>query len=138
MADLTGLGSLFDFGGKLIDKIYPDATKAAEAKAALLNAAQAGELQLLQAEFADRASARTLAAADIAGGNNVTRFASAVVRPLWGIGAFVIVASSVAGSYSISPAIQSIIETVLYFYFGGRVIEKIAPTIAAAYAGGGK
>lgn len=48
--DLTGLGSLFDFGGKLIDKIFPDPQKAQEAKIELFKLQQNGELALLAAE----------------------------------------------------------------------------------------
>lgn len=48
--DLTGLGSLFDFGGKLIDKIFPDPQKAQEAKIELFKLQQNGELARLAAE----------------------------------------------------------------------------------------
>jgi len=48
--DLTGLGSLFDFGGKIIDRIFPDAQKAQEAKIELFKLQQSGELALLAAE----------------------------------------------------------------------------------------
>jgi len=86
----------------------------------------------VEAEFADRASARDLGKADIAVGNAFTGFLSATVRPLWGIGAFILVAYSVVAQYTISTPIQAIIETVLMFYFGGRVIEKIIPAITSA------
>lgn len=46
MADLTGLGSVFDFGSKIIDKIFPDKTQADAAKARLLELHESGELQL--------------------------------------------------------------------------------------------
>jgi hypothetical protein len=48
--DLTGLGSLFDFGGKIIDRLFPDATKAQEAKIELFKLQQSGELAVLAAE----------------------------------------------------------------------------------------
>lgn len=48
--DLTGLGSLFDFGGKLIDKLFPDPQKAQEAKIELFKLQQNGELAILAAE----------------------------------------------------------------------------------------
>ena len=48
--DLTGLGSLFDFGGKIIDRIFPDAQKAQEAKIELFKLQQSGELAALAAE----------------------------------------------------------------------------------------
>jgi len=48
--DLTGLGSLFDFGGKIIDKLWPDPQKAQEAKIELFKLQQSGELAQLAAE----------------------------------------------------------------------------------------
>lgn len=89
--------------------------------------------QQVEAEFADRNSARELGKADIASGNAVTGFLSTTVRPLWGIGAFVLVAYSITAGYIISTPIQAIIETVLMFYFGGRVIEKITPAISQVF-----
>lgn len=87
----------------------------------------------VEAEYADRNSARELGKADIAAGNALTGFLSATVRPLWGIGAFVLIAYSVIAGYVITAPIQAIIETVLMFYFGGRVIEKITPAISGAF-----
>lgn len=84
----------------------------------------------IEAEFRDRDSARQLAAAEIAKGNALTSFLAAVVRPLWGIGAFVLVAWSVYAGADIPEPLQSIIQTVLMFYFGGRVIEKVTPLLA--------
>lgn len=48
--DLTGLGSLFDFGGKILDKIFPDPTVAANAKLELFKLQQTGELAQLAAD----------------------------------------------------------------------------------------
>lgn len=48
--DLTGLGSLFDFGNKLLDKIFPDPATAANAKLELLKLQQTGDLAQLAAE----------------------------------------------------------------------------------------
>lgn len=85
--------------------------------------------QGIEAEFKDRDSARQLAAQEIAKGNAWTSAAAAMVRPLWGIGCFLLVGYSVLFGYEIRPVLQSIIETVLMFYFGGRVLEKITPAI---------
>ncbi len=49
--DITGLGSLFDFGGKVIDKIFPDKTEAAKAKLKMFEMAQAGEFKALEADL---------------------------------------------------------------------------------------
>jgi hypothetical protein len=49
--DITGLGSIFDFGGKIIDKIFPDKDAADKAKLEMMKMQQNGELQVLQNEF---------------------------------------------------------------------------------------
>jgi hypothetical protein len=48
--DLTGLGSIFDFGSKLMDKLFPDPVKAQEAKIELFKLQQNGELAQLAAD----------------------------------------------------------------------------------------
>ncbi len=50
MADLTGLGSVFDFGSKILDKLFPDPQKAQEAKIELFKLQQNGELAQLASE----------------------------------------------------------------------------------------
>ena len=86
----------------------------------------------IRAEYDDRNSARNLAGQDIAKSNALTGFLSAVVRPMWGIGAFALVAYSWLRATPIDPAMHGIITTVLMFYFGGRVIEKVTPHITEA------
>lgn len=49
--DITGIGSVADLIKTGIDKIWPDPTKAAEAKVALLQAEQAGALKELDAQL---------------------------------------------------------------------------------------
>lgn len=49
--DITGFGAIFDFGSKIIDKIFPDKTAADKAKFDLLTQQQAGQLTELQNEF---------------------------------------------------------------------------------------
>lgn len=92
----------------------------------------------IEAEFKDRDSARQLAVQDIAKGNAFTSALAAIVRPLWGIGCFVLVAYSVVSGFAITTVLQSIIETVLAFYFGGRVIEKLAPIVSETLKNKGK
>jgi hypothetical protein len=48
--DLTGLGSLFDFGSKLIERIWPDPAQRAQASLELAKLQQSGELQKLALE----------------------------------------------------------------------------------------
>ena len=49
--DITGLGSVFDFGSKIIDKIWPNAEDANKAKLAMLQMQQAGEFKELDANL---------------------------------------------------------------------------------------
>lgn len=49
--DLTGIGSILDFGGKIIDKIFPDPAQRDAAKLELLKAQQAGALQEMQIQM---------------------------------------------------------------------------------------
>lgn len=49
--DITGIGAVFDFGGKLIDKLFPDPTQKAAANLELLRLQQAGELDALKIQM---------------------------------------------------------------------------------------
>jgi len=49
--DITGIGSIFDFGSKVIDKIFPDKTEAERVKLELFKAQQAGALAELTATW---------------------------------------------------------------------------------------
>lgn len=46
------LSAALDIGGKLIDRLWPDPTKAAEAKLELLKLQQSGELQIIAGQLA--------------------------------------------------------------------------------------
>jgi hypothetical protein len=48
--DITGLGSVFDLGSKVLDKIFPDKDAADKAKLELLRLQQAGEFKQLEIE----------------------------------------------------------------------------------------
>lgn len=142
MADLNvsnPISDLLNLGGKIIDKIFPNADEAAKNKLALLQMAQSGELDELKVVVDDIASARTLAGQDIAGGNNFTRFLSATVRPVAGYLAIAAVAYAVVTGKDLAPLVKDTVETVFEFYFGGRVLEKIVPHLSAAVSNfGGK
>lgn len=49
--DLTGLGSVFDFGSKVIDKIWPDPAQRDAAKLELFKAQQAGQFKEMEQAF---------------------------------------------------------------------------------------
>lgn len=46
--DITGLGSIFDFGGKIIDKLFPDKNEADKVKLQMLTLQQQGEFKELE------------------------------------------------------------------------------------------
>jgi hypothetical protein len=46
--DIVGIGSIFDFGSKVIDKIFPDKNEAEKAKLAMLQLQQAGDFKELE------------------------------------------------------------------------------------------
>jgi len=46
--DISGLGSVFDFGGKLLDKLFPDPKEKAAAQAKLMALQQTGDLKELE------------------------------------------------------------------------------------------
>lgn len=131
---LSILGSILP---DLVKRVLP-AEKMSEQDAAKLQTDLTFELLKLdwgkvEAEYQDRASARALAAQDIAKGNAFTGILAAFVRPAWGFGALVMVGYSVVYGAAISSPLQEIIQTVLFFYFGGRTIEKITPMIAQGF-----
>ena len=49
--DITGLGSLFDFGGKIFDRVFPDPSTRDAAKLEMFKAQQAGAFKELDQEF---------------------------------------------------------------------------------------
>jgi hypothetical protein len=49
--DITGIGSVADLLSTVVDKIWPDPAKAAEAKVAILQAQQAGALKQMDDDF---------------------------------------------------------------------------------------
>jgi hypothetical protein len=49
--DITGIGSIFDFGSKVIDKLFPDKDAADRAKLEMLKLQQQGEFKELELQF---------------------------------------------------------------------------------------
>lgn len=49
--DITGLGAIFDFGSKVIDKIFPDADARDKAKLAMLQMQQQGDFKELELQY---------------------------------------------------------------------------------------
>lgn len=104
----------------------------AKIEAEMTRALMSADMTRVEKEIEDRVSARELAAADVARGNAFTTVLAATHRPLWslvvlGIFAFRLVAPY-AGypMYPLHDVEVDIMKTVIYFYFGGRTIEKVA------------
>lgn len=130
-------GPLIDIVNKVLGRVLP-AEKMSQADRLRLEtelqlAIMAQDWKEVEAEFSDRASARSLAAADTAKGNAFTTMLAAIVRPMWGLGALALVAYSVLFDKEIGSAFYGIIQTLLMFYFGGRTIEKLAPSVLRGY-----
>jgi len=49
--DITGIGAIFDFGSKVIDKIFPDKDAADRAKLEMLKLQQEGAFKELEAQL---------------------------------------------------------------------------------------
>ena len=134
----------------LLGKVLPDVVKrvlppekmsqedSAKLQQELALTLMAQDWKSIEAEYSDRASARWLAAQEVAKSPPWAAAASAIVHPVWGLGAFALVVYSLLNNMDIKPALQSIIETVIMFYFGGRVVEKVTPHVAGIFEGGKK
>lgn len=122
------LGGLFDLAGKVFDKIFPNPQQAAEAKLKLFEMQQAGELKLLEGQVsiitAEAKSESWLAQS----WRPITMltFTGLIVARWFGWSA-----------PNLSPEeyikLWDIVELGLGGYVIGRSVEKIAPSIAAAF-----
>jgi hypothetical protein len=87
----------------------------------------------LAKEFEDRANARALAAADVSRGNWVSNLLAASVRPAYGYWSLGILSVLVMGKTvnlieptpEIMDLVKDVVKTVIFFFFGGRTIEKV-------------
>jgi hypothetical protein len=50
--DITGIGSIFDFGSKILDKVFPNKDDADKAKLAMIQMQQAGEFKEIETQLA--------------------------------------------------------------------------------------
>jgi len=119
-----------DVGGKLIDRLWPDPTQRDQAKLAMLELAQKGEL----AEFAGRAEIVKTEAAS-------THWLAANWRPLTMLTFAALIVARWFGwaAPNLSEAeylkLWSIVEFGLGGYVVGRSVEKIAGPVADALKG---
>ncbi len=129
------ISSVSDLINGVIKRVLPE--KMSEADAA--NLQQQITLELMKADWAgiekeyqDRADARALAKADVDKGNWFTNVLAATVRPVFG---YIVMAAFVASWFpalipggaafvTITDIQKDIMLSVIYFFFGGRTIEK--------------
>lgn len=127
---LDPLTAALDVGGKLIDRLWPDPTQRDQARLAMLELAQKGEL----AEFTQRAEiVKTEAASE--------NWLASSWRPILMLvfGALIVARWFGWAAPNLSEAeylkLWSIVELGLGGYVIGRSAEKIVPAVAAALKG---
>ena len=133
------ISSVSDLVSGVIKRIWPekaneiDKLKLEQATTEFLKT-QEGQESLN--EFADRASARALAEADVSKGNWFTNVLAATVRPVFGyvcmaafVGPLALRMGSLVVGHPLPDVVLNDIEkeivlSVIYFFFGGRTVEK--------------
>lgn len=127
---LDPLTAALDIGGRLIDRLWPDPAQRDQAKLAMLDLAQKGEL-----------AGMTAAAGIVKAEAESDHWLAATWRPLTML---VFTALIVARWFGwAAPSLSedeylklwSIVEFGLGGYVVGRTVEKVAPTVAQAVAG---
>lgn len=127
---LDPVSAALDVGGKLIDRLWPDPTQRDQARLAMLELAQKGEL----AEFSARAGIVTTEAAS-------ENWLASSWRPILMLtfGALIVARWFGWAAPNLSEAeylkLWSIVELGLGGYVIGRSAEKIAPAVATAMKG---
>lgn len=93
------------------------------------------DMSQFEKEIEDRANARALAAKESEKGTPFTMALAAINRPIWSIGCFAIFAWTIIAQSFGGPTItltevhKDIMMTVIFFYFGGRTLEKTSAII---------
>jgi hypothetical protein len=126
---------ILNIGGKIIDKIFPDATAAEQAKLKLLELQQSGELQKMQAEMQEQQEVTKRHSADMASDS----WLSKNIRPMTLIailGGYFTFAMMSAFNLDTHAAYVELLGQwgmlIMSFYFGGRTLEKIIDMKATA------
>lgn len=135
MADLTGIGSIFDFGSKIIDKVFPDAADRDRAKLEFLKAQKEGEFKEMEIQLS----------AIMAEANSADPWTSRA-RPSFLYVVYILILSSIPMGFihafspdvsqsiasgfgnwleAIPPDIIDLFQYVMLGYIGGRSYEKV-------------
>jgi hypothetical protein len=133
--DILGIGS------KIIDKIFPDAGAAEQAKLKLLELQQSGQLAQLNADMQEQAELTKRHTADMASDS----WLSKNIRPLMLIclfSAYTVFSVASVFDYEAKTAYVELLGQwgmlAFGFYFGSRGAEKIAETMTKGKENGGK
>jgi hypothetical protein len=123
---------ILNIGGKLIDKIFPDANAAEQAKLKLLELQQSGQLAQLNADITEQQELSKRHLADMSSDS----WLSKNIRPM----TLLII---LAGYFTFALMSAFDLEThkqyvellgqwgiiIMSFYFGGRTVEKVADMV---------
>jgi hypothetical protein len=123
---------ILNIGGKLIDKIFPDANAAEQAKLKLLELQQSGQLAQLNADMQEQQELSKRHTADMSSDS----WLSKNIRPM----TLLII---LAGYFTFALMSAFDLEThkqyvellgqwgiiIMSFYFGGRTVEKVADMV---------
>jgi hypothetical protein len=133
--DILGIGS------KIIDKIFPDAGAAEQAKLKLLELQQSGQLAQLNADMQEQQELTKRHTADMSSDS----WLSKNIRPLMLIclfSAYTVFSVASVFDYEAKTAYVELLGQwgmlAFGFYFGSRGAEKIAETIAKGKENGSK
>lgn len=127
---LDPVTAVLDVGGKLIDRLWPDPAQRDQAKLAMLDLAQKGEL-----------AGMTAAAGIVKAEAESDHWLAATWRPLTMLVFTGLIVARWFGWAAPSLSedeylkLWSIVEFGLGGYVVGRTVEKVAPTVAQAVAG---
>lgn len=128
-----------DLASGVVKRIWPEKMSeldAARMKQEITMALLTQQGAEVMKEFDDRADARSLAAKDVEKGNWFTNVLAATVRPIFAfacMGAFLVplvlrIAHLALGhtvpEFTLNAIEKEVVLSVIYFYFGGRVVEK--------------
>jgi hypothetical protein len=122
------LGALFDIGGKILDKVFPDPAQAEQAKLKLLEMQQNGELAKIAADTAEQQELTKRHEADMASDS----WLSKNIRPMTLVFILIVYTSFAGLSAADIEVNNNYVELlgqwgmlIMSFYFGGRTLEKI-------------
>ena len=120
---------IFNIGGKIIDKIWPDPAQAEQAKLKLLELQQNGELQKIQAEIQEQQEITKRWTADMASDSWLSKNIRPLVLLLI-LGGYFVFALMSAFDIDTHKAYVELLGqwglVVMTAYFGSRGAEKIA------------